>query len=204
MKLSIRGLSVLFIILSFIGYLVLQEPITTVSLDDYSQLQNNEIEFHSEEKGTLLYIYSKEKNKVIDIQFDSFVELTFNTSVRNDYHQMFIEPIDTTTTDYIKFHNFTAYYYPSFEKYDVLGSIEFDKGDYIITNFLDNGDYIISSNLPVETNKLYSNYSYIPMISGGTSLLVMFLTLLSFGGDYNSDRYQQGYKKPQRGKKERY
>lgn len=203
MKNVIRGLSVLLFIGSIIAYFIFQEPIKSVTVEDYSILDNKEFTYHSSSDGEKLYLYAKNVD-YDEVSFEGGIQISLESHENTLTNRFIIEPIDQFTVDTIKFHDYTDFYYPSFDGYKVIGEIEFDKGAYDFESFFQSGEYIISNHLPQESNIIYTEYSNMSLIFMIFSGSILALTFLKFDNGYHSEKYQQGYKKPQRGRKERY
>lgn len=200
MKIAIRGLGILILIFSVSVLIYLQSPVSTVTLENYTSVANYEFEFISESENNIIYLYAN-TDRIEEIENNDLGSIIVHTN--NDLNQIFIVPT-AVGVEHIKFKDFTTFYYPEYKGYTVIGSIEFDNGVYNFASFLDETKFIYSPNLPVETNTSYREYSTYPIISGVFGCAIMFLTLLDFGSGYDNDKYKQGYKKPQKGKRERY
>ncbi|AIO19195.1 hypothetical protein KQ51_01318 [Candidatus Izimaplasma bacterium HR1] len=199
-KLGFQSLAVGIIIISIVSYLLLQEPYPEVTLQDYykaTDYNTTNVQFSD---GDELYIYFK--NEPYDLIVDDDGLISFLKNYNFSPYMSFTPLSDPENR--IVVHNYTEFYYPTYKGYNVVAKVEFSEDHYAYEPYNTEEDIIISSNLPVVINHLYSQYDFIPVITGVIGILIMFTTFINFGSNYHDDIYQQGYKKKQRGKQERY
>jgi|LGOV01.1.fsa_nt_gb hypothetical protein len=202
-KRSLQFILIFFAVLSLAGYIVLQEQFTSVSLEDYHELNEQELLRVTDSEDTYLYLYTKDENITEIILEDFGIVLTLSSFEYAFEPILGFLPFDSVTSP-IVLNSYTSFYYPEFQGYKVIGKIEFGTGKYSFIDYHGGNDYILSEHLPVETNKVYSEYSGIPITTGSLLIFAFLVTLINFKSKHHKDVYQQGYKKKQRGKREKY
>lgn len=193
------------VIASLITYIYVVSPKTVGVVDEYSNLTTLDETTQHFEMGDIIYIYTTDKY-IYEIDAISSNQTILRQSPSTSYLLTINSEYEDATDSIIKSASVREYFdseIPEIEGHRIIAEIEF-KGDNYTFDTPSSTRFIYSTELATPTTITYDEYLFAPLISGVFGFSYLFLVLVSMSNRNSTDVYDQGYKKPQRRKKERY